>query len=70
MYRLGTTAARLKLKGIDGPAQAVEDVVQFDATRRTLPGLDMQVVATRKGSDRGLSLEPAQVLHGCRQLVP
>ncbi len=24
-----------------GPAQAVEHVAQFDATRRTLPGLDM-----------------------------
>jgi hypothetical protein len=26
-------------------------VAQFDATRRTLPGLDMQVVEARKGND-------------------
>ncbi len=45
-------------------------MVQFDATRKTLPGFDMQVVGTRKGNDRDLFLELAQVLHGCRQLVP
>ena len=28
----------------------------------------MQVVGTRKGDD-GSDTEPAQVLHGCRQLV-
>ncbi len=45
-------------------------MVQFDATQRTLPGFDMQVVGAGNGDDCGLPLEPAQVLHGCRQLVP
>ena len=43
-------------------------MVQYDATRGTLPGLDMLEVETRKGDDP-LSRELAQVLHGCRQLV-
>ena len=33
------------------------------------PGLDMQEVETGNGDDL-LSQEPAQVVHGCRQLVP
>ncbi len=67
MLRLGSTVARLKLKGIDGgPAQAVEHVVQFDATRRTLPGLEVQVTALETGLPFGV---PVEVLHGCRQLV-
>ena len=51
-----------------GPAQAVEHVVQVDATRRTSPGLDMQEVGSGN-VDNLSSQEPAQVLHGCRQLV-
>lgn len=51
-----------------GPAQAVEYVVQFDATRKTSPGFDMLIVMTWKGSDP-VFWESAQVLHGCRQLV-
>ena len=47
----------------------MEHVVQFDAERRTLPGLDMQEVGTGNGDDL-LSQEPTQVVHGCRQLVP
>ena len=47
----------------------MEHVVQFDATRRTLPGLEVEVVETGNGDDL-LSQEPAQVVHGCRQLVP
>ena len=47
----------------------MEHVVQFDAERRTLPGLDMQEVETGNGDDL-LSQEPTQVVHGCRQLVP
>ena len=53
-------------RNLRGPAQAVEHVVQFDATRKTLPGLDMH-------GDPAEMLESArtraQVLHGCRQLV-
>src|SRR3972149_8313539 len=52
-----------------GPAQAVEHVVQFDATRRTLPGFDMLVVGNRKGTEPRKG-KPAQVLHGCRQQGP
>ena len=33
------------------------------------PGLDMQKVETGNGDDL-LSQESAQVVHGCRQLVP
>ena len=47
----------------------MEHVVQFDAERRNLPGLYMQEVETGNGDDL-LSQEPAQVVHGCRQLVP
>ena len=43
----------------------------MDAKPRTLPGLDMLVVLTRKGRDpRRKMWEPAQVVHGRRQLVP
>ncbi len=42
-------------------------MVQFDATRRTLPGLERLV------NDRGNTVTPqggpVEVLHGCRQLV-
>ncbi len=34
------------------------------------PGFDMQEVVPRKGLPPVTSLELAQVLHGCRQLVP
>jgi hypothetical protein len=45
----------------------VEHVVQFEATRRTLPALDMP----RRFPEMDLSPQGAwtQVLHGCRQLV-
>ena len=49
-----------------GPAQAVEHVVQFDATRRTLPGLDMYLTRCESTSP---ARADTQVLHGCRQLV-
>src|SRR3989442_12268878 len=50
-----------------GPAQAVEHVVQFDATRRTLPGLERLV----NGGGNTFTPQggPVEVLHGCRQLV-
>ncbi len=41
----------------------------MEATPRTLPGLDMQELGRRKAADT-LEVESAQVLHGCRQLVP
>ncbi len=53
-----------------GPAQAVEHVVQFDATRGTLPGLDMLEVLGWKHLETVSNRRLVQVLHGCRQLVP
>ncbi len=53
-------------RNLRGPAQAVEHVVQFDATRRTLPGLEAQWT----GVEISLFARTAvEVLHGCRQLV-
>ena len=49
-----------------GPAQAVEHVVSFDTTRKTLPALD---IWTTKPVLNGMVLTFIQVLHGCRQLV-
>ncbi len=49
-----------------GPAQAVEHVVQFDTTRRTLPGFELHGTAVEIQSSFGTRVE---VLHGCRQLV-
>jgi hypothetical protein len=43
-------------------------VVQFDATRRTLPGFDIWRMLLKESSARKGT--PRQVLHGCRQLVP
>ncbi len=66
--RLGSTAARLKLKGIDGdPHKRWMMWINSMTTRRTLPTLDMygsrmRVRCARKGA-------VTQVLHGCRQLV-
>ncbi len=49
-----------------GPAQAVEHVVQFDATRRTLPGFELLEIGAEMYFSFGTL---AEVLHGCRQLV-
>src|ERR1017187_9402373 len=50
-----------------GPAQAVEHVVQFDATRRTLPGLERLLNAGRNtGTPQGGG---AEGLHGCRPVM-
>src|SRR4029077_17812135 len=46
----------------------VEHVVQFDATRRTLPGLEVPV--TSGGNIAFPQGTPVEVLHGCRQVVP
>src|SRR6476646_11460367 len=39
-------------RNLRGPAQAVEHVVQFDATRRTLPGLEPSRSPQRRGCAR------------------
>ncbi len=38
-----------------GPAQAVEHVVQFDATRRTLPRLEQRVTTSERELPQGHS---------------
>ena len=67
--RLGSTAARLKLKGIDGGPHKQRSV-WFNSTRRAepYPGLTCRWKAWKRvWPFRGTA---AQVLHGCRQLVP
>jgi hypothetical protein len=66
--RLGSTAARLKLKGIDGGPHKQRSV-WFNSMQREEPYLRLTCPCTR-----GNALSPSgawtQVLHGCRQLVP
>ena len=64
--RLGSTAARLKLKGIDGGPHKRRSM-RINSMQREEPYLDLtcgencQRWQVRKG--------PTQVVHGCRQLV-
>jgi hypothetical protein len=64
--RLGSTAARLKLKGIDGGPHKQRSV-WFNSTQRAEPyqGLTCGVQRVKA---RGF-VRSAQMLHGCRQLV-
>src|SRR5579885_51822 len=64
--RLGSTAARLKLKGIDGGPHKQRSV-WFNSTQRAAPyqGLTCGVQRVKA---RGF-VRSAQMLHGCRQLV-
>ncbi len=68
MVRLGSTVARLKLKGIDGDPHKQRSV-WFNSMRREAPyqGLTCLLSAERSAGPSG---RQAQVLHGCRQLVP
>jgi hypothetical protein len=68
VVRLGSTVARLKLKGIDGDPHKQRSV-WFNSKRREEPyqGLTCRCTTRRGVSPQGAS---AQVLHGCRQLVP
>ena len=67
--RLGSMVARLKLKGIDGGSHKRWSMWLNSRLReKPYPGLDMQRLAGGNGSDA--QVESAQVLHGCRQLVP
>jgi hypothetical protein len=67
--RLGSTAARLKLKGIDGGPHKRWSM-WFNSTQREEPYLGLtslelpgnREVPSKEGARR-------QVLHGCRQLV-
>jgi hypothetical protein len=68
VVRLGSTTARLKLKGIDGDPHKQRSV-WFNSMRRAEPyqGLTCRCTSQRWLYPQGT---PAQVLHGCRQLVP
>ncbi len=67
MYRLGSTVARLKLKGIDGGPHKRWSM-WFNSTQREEPYLSLTsceycvIAIVPSGAQR-------QVLHGCRQLV-
>ena len=69
MSRLGSTVARLKLKGIDGDPHKRWSM-WFNSTQREEPYLGLtslelpgnREVPSKEGARR-------QVLHGCRQLV-
>ena len=65
--RLGSTAARLKLKGIDGGPHKQRSV-WFNSTQRAEPYQGLTCYVQRVKA-RG-SVRVAQMLHGCRQLVP
>ena len=66
--RLGTTAARLKLKGIDGGPHKRWSML-LNSMQREEPylGLTVSGPPVKAGLPSG-PLE--QMLHGCRQLVP
>jgi hypothetical protein len=65
--RLGSTAARLKLKGIDGGPHKRRSVL-FNSSQREKPYQDL--TCTCRPRETGAAFEGgAQVLHGCRQLV-
>ncbi len=69
MHRLGSTVARLKLKGIDGGPHKRWSM-WLNSMQREEPyrGLTCpSYLPERVGSVR---LDGAQMLHGCRQLVP
>lgn len=67
MFRLGSTAARLKLKGIDGGPHKQRSM-WFNSKQREEP---YQALTSRGGAGDGASPTGArrQVVHGCRQLV-
>ena len=64
--RLGSTAARLKLKGIDGGPHKQRSV-WFNSMQREEPYLGL--TCTRNPVKAGPRKTGAQMLHGCRQLV-
>ncbi len=64
--RLGSTVARLKLKGIDGGPHKRWSMWFNSTTRRTLPGFELRWTTP----EMEFPFEAvAEVLHGCRQLV-
>ncbi len=69
MHRLGSTAARLKLKGIDGgPHKRWSMWLNSMQREEPYQGLTCPSYSPERG--KSVRLDGAQVLHGCRQLVP
>ena len=68
MHRLGSTVARLKLKGIDGGPHKRWSM-WLNSMQREEPYLGLTCdckLPEREAAFEGVT----QVLHGCRQLVP
>ncbi len=66
VLRLGSTVARLRLKGIDGGPHKRWSMWFNSTTRRTLPGFELRWTALEIELPFGAAVK---VLHGCRQLV-
>ncbi len=69
MHRLGSTAARLKLKGIDGGPHKRWSM-WLNSMQREEPYLGLTCPSYPRESGESVRPDGAQVLHGCRQLVP
>src|SRR5690242_15773787 len=68
MCRLGSTAARLKLKGIDGGPHKRWSM-WFNSTQREEPYQPLTCDSPAPETEPSVRPESTQVLHGCRQLV-
>ena len=68
VVRLGSTVARLKLKGIDGDPHKQRSV-WFNSMQREAPYQGLTCLRTSRRLECPQGTE-TQVLHGCRQLVP
>ncbi len=68
MHRLGSTVARLKLKGIDGGPHKRWSM-WLNSMQREEPYLGLTCNCTPRESGEAFE-GVTQVLHGCRQLVP
>ena len=66
--RLGSTAARLKLKGIDGDPHK-RWIMWINSMQREKPYLPLTCQEACRDVGRARKGTWTQVLHGCRQLV-
>ncbi len=69
MIHLGSTAATLKLKGIDGGPHKRRNM-WFNSMIREEPYLGLNVGRKSRESETLPQGTDYKVLHGCRQLVP
>ena len=66
--RLGSTVARLKLKGIDGDPHKRWSM-WFNSRQREEPYQALTCISKLVKASESRKRQLAQVLHGCRQLV-